>query len=91
MNYILISFESPHHTIKADKLLETAKINCAIYPIPREISIDCGLGLRILGTDLKKALALFNTENILYQKTYRLDEKNRVNLLEEFISEDQLK
>ena len=80
MNYVLIAFESPHHTIKADKLLETAKIKCAIYPIPREISKDCSLGLKILSTDLKKALALFNRENVLYQKTFRL----------KFISEDQL-
>lgn len=89
MNYILISFDSPHYTIKADKLLQTAAIKCAIYPIPREISKDCSLGLRIQSTDLEKTLALFKEKNILYQKTFHLNGKNQARLIDSFFSKDQ--
>ncbi len=88
MSYTLISFESPHHTIKADKVLQQAAIKCMVYPIPREISRDCGLGIRILSSDLDTALELFQKKDILLKNIFPINENNSRNLIDKF-SENQ--
>lgn len=89
MSYILISFESPHHTIKADKILEGSSIKRMVYPIPREISKDCGMGLRIAEADLDKVLQIFKENEILYKHIFPVDSKDHLNLIERFKSKDQ--
>ncbi|MCK4261323.1 MAG: DUF3343 domain-containing protein [Halanaerobiales bacterium] len=89
MSYILISFESPHHTIKADKTLEKSSINRMVYPIPREISKDCGMGLRLLQSDLDQALKLFQENDILFKHVFPVDKNDRLSLLDRFNSKDQ--
>lgn len=89
MSYVLISFESPHHTIKADKVLSDAGIKSTVYPIPREISRDCGLGIRINSTDLDQILALFKERDILHKHTFPMDDNSHLNLIDKFTSHDQ--
>ncbi|AZR73827.1 hypothetical protein BBF96_10775 [Anoxybacter fermentans] len=89
MSYVLISFESPHHTIKADKILEESKIPRMVYPIPREISKDCGMGLRLRQTNLNQALELFNKKGILYKHIFYVDAKDKLTLIDRFKVKDQ--
>lgn len=89
MSYVLISFETPHHTIKADKALGEIAVEKAVYPIPREISRDCGMGLRISQADLEQALRLFQERGILYKKTFPLSEKENTSLIDRFSVKDQ--
>ncbi len=42
--------------MKAEKLLKNAKITAKTIPVPRKLSSDCGLAIRISGTALEKIL-----------------------------------
>lgn len=88
MGYVLISFESPHHTIKADKALENIDIERTVYPIPREISKDCGLGLKVKQVNLKTALELFKQKDILYKHTFPVTKDDKLSLMDKFSSSE---
>jgi len=58
--YVLI-FNSVHRVMKAEKLLKNAKIPAKTIPVPRKLSSDCGLAIRISEIALEKILeALIN-------------------------------
>ena len=90
MSYVLISFETPHHTIKADKSLEEMGISRMVYPIPREISRDCGMGLRVLESDLEYVLRIFTEKGILYKKVFPVTEDGKAkSLIDRLKAKDQ--
>lgn len=89
MSYVLVSFETPHHTIKADKALAEVNIVKVVYPIPREISRDCGMGIRLLQADLEQALQLFTEKGILYKHVFPVDGRDKVSLLDRLVQKDQ--
>jgi len=47
MRYFILIFESTHHVLKAEKLLTGMGIKFDSLPIPKEISSDCGIAIRI--------------------------------------------
>jgi len=40
-------FLSVHHALRAEKLLKKAEIPCKLIPVPRHLSSDCGVCLRL--------------------------------------------
>lgn len=76
-NYILI-FNSVHRVMKAEKLLKLANIPNKTIPVPRKLSSDCGLAIRISNTpltDIINALIDEKPEEVYIQKN---DEFERV-------------
>lgn len=47
---------STSHAIRAEKLLKRAGIPCKMIPVPRNISSDCGVCVRVLRGDAAAAL-----------------------------------
>jgi len=54
-HYRLILFQSVHHAIRAEKLLNDGECPCKMVPIPRTISSDCGVCVRIPSDLVTKA------------------------------------
>ena len=53
----IITFPSVWHAFRAEKVLKTAGVTCALIPVPRELSSSCqGLAAKIIETDLDRAL-----------------------------------
>ena len=46
-SYNVILFESVSHALRAEKLLKAQGIACKLIPVPRQLSSDCGVCLRI--------------------------------------------
>jgi len=46
-DYIVFLFPSVNHALKAEKLLKAAGVAHKLIPVPRQISSDCGVCLRI--------------------------------------------
>lgn len=44
MNYLVITFESTHRAIKAEKALSSFDIE--IIPTPRQLTANCGISIR---------------------------------------------
>ncbi len=47
---------SPSHALRAEKLLQGAAIPCKLIPVPRHLSSDCGVCVRIRQSDQAAAL-----------------------------------
>lgn len=59
--YILI-FNSVHKVMKAEKLLKTSAIPSKTIPVPRKLSSDCGLAVRISSVNIKEITAALKDE-----------------------------
>lgn len=81
MEYFLITFQSTHQYMKAEKILKDLNYDCTLLHIPSEISADCGLGLKFSSSldnnKLKKIIMLtgINFDGIYYIKN-KENEKN---------------
>jgi len=54
----VIIFHSIHRVMKAEKLLKAAKAEILLIPVPRQLSSDCGLAIRITGSENQRVQTL---------------------------------
>ncbi|MBI9031942.1 DUF3343 domain-containing protein [bacterium] len=66
----IITFESTHQAMNANKLLTKRKLKCEIIPTPREISSECGFSIlgQVEDLDIIKNDGLLS--QIKYDKIY---------------------
>jgi hypothetical protein len=74
----LLSFDSIHHAIKAERLLRTANIAATAVPTPREISISCGQCLLFAAGDEEALLAILQTSQVRWSKLFCRDVVRRL-------------
>ncbi|GAB4402612.1 MAG: hypothetical protein Kow00123_13090 [Anaerolineales bacterium] len=53
--YSVILVHSTSHAIRAEKVLRAAGIPCKMIPVPRHISSDCGVCVRVGRADVDAA------------------------------------
>jgi len=53
--YAVILVHSTSHAVRAEKVLNQAGIACKLIPVPRQISSDCGVCVRVLQADAESA------------------------------------
>jgi hypothetical protein len=63
--YSVILVNSTNHAVRADKVLGNAGIACKLIPVPRQLSSDCGVCIRILQTDKSKALQILDSAKVV--------------------------
>jgi hypothetical protein len=61
MTYTAILFPSTNHAIRAEAILKQAGSGCKLIPVPRHISSDCGVCLRIAREDQVSARAALDS------------------------------
>ena len=69
----IVSFNSTHHAIRLDKLLEEATIRATTLPTPREITASCGISIRFLYEDIENVKKILNENNIEYKGIYKIN------------------
>ena len=47
MNYLILTFLSTHHVLKAEQVLLSKGIKLDIIPTPKDITSECGMSIRI--------------------------------------------
>lgn len=47
IDYAIVLFESYSHALQAEKIIKSHHISCKLIPVPRHLSSDCGVCLRI--------------------------------------------
>jgi hypothetical protein len=65
-HYSVILVFSTGHAMRAEKLLKNAGISCKMIPVPRHLSSDCGVSVRIEQQDKKKVLEVFEKNQFDY-------------------------
>ncbi len=64
IKYSVIIFLSANHAVRAEGVLLKNGFQCKLIPIPRNISSDCGICLRINTADIKQAVKILSNLNI---------------------------
>lgn len=44
---MLLAFKSTREVMAAEKRINAARIPCQLIPLPRSVSVECGMGIRI--------------------------------------------
>lgn len=62
--YSVILFLSANHAVRAESVLLKKGLHCKMIPIPRNISSDCGVGVRIYTVDKENVVKTLSNLNI---------------------------
>ncbi|HEY74564.1 MAG TPA: DUF3343 domain-containing protein [Thermoflexia bacterium] len=62
--YAVVLVYSTAHALKAEKALQRAGLSCKLIPVPRHISSDCGVCVRIHRADQEEVLEVLETVGV---------------------------
>jgi hypothetical protein len=62
--YVVLLMQSSNHAVRVEKLLRDVGIPCKMIPVPRHISSDCGVCVRILRQDADAARRVVSAARI---------------------------
>ena len=65
--YSVILVYSTSHAIRIEKLLKERKVDSKLIPVPRQVSSDCGVCVRIARTQIETARAVILAAKIEIQ------------------------
>ncbi|MBS4536978.1 DUF3343 domain-containing protein [Clostridium sp. D2Q-11] len=71
----VITFDSTHHAIKAEKEIKKEDINIKTIPTPREVSVSCGLSLKFDYIDLNRIKSIIQVNNLSISGIYKIIKK----------------
>lgn len=71
-DYAVILVYSTSYALRAEKFLKEAGILCKLIPVPRHLSSDCGVCVRIAQTDRDAALQALETANVEIDGIYNV-------------------
>ncbi len=67
----MITFESVHYVMKAEKLLRENGFNIKLIPTPREVSSDCGTAIEIFEEPIAMIKELLKKNNLFPDGFYK--------------------
>lgn len=70
-DYVAI-FHSIHRVLRAEQLLKQHQMAFLLIPVPRKLTSDCGLALRIAPTELPAVFAVLRGAELLPPELYQL-------------------
>jgi hypothetical protein len=60
----VVLFHTSNHAIRAERVLDRAGIACKLVPVPRHLSSDCGVCLRIAQGDQGRVRETLNEARV---------------------------
>ncbi len=70
--YAVILVQSTSHAMRVEKLLRDAGIACKMIPVPRHISSDCGVCIRVRHEDVDAARRAVEAGRVEVQGVYAM-------------------
>jgi hypothetical protein len=71
-DYGVILTHSTGHSLRAEKVLSEAGVETKMIPVPRHLSSDCGVALRIRRRDRESALKILTEKGVQYDRYEQL-------------------
>ena len=68
----IVAFNSTHHAIRTDKVLNEKAIQVTTLPTPREISSSCVISFRFLEKDMDTVVETLEENEILYHGIFKV-------------------
>lgn len=72
---LVLIFRGTHQVMSAEKQLKKAGVPMRLIPVPRRLSSDCGLAIRIFPPARNKAREVLSRSKILPKSVHILREK----------------
>ncbi|MBS4534406.1 DUF3343 domain-containing protein [Clostridium sp. D2Q-14] len=66
----VITFDSTHHAIEAEKKIKDENIDIKTIPTPREVSVSCGLSIKFDYIDLNRIKSIIEDNNLSISNIY---------------------
>ena len=63
----VILFATTNHTLRGEKVLKRAGLQAKVVPVPRHLSSDCGISLRIPADQEAQALSAMTAANLPHE------------------------
>ncbi len=63
----IITFQSTHQVLKTEKILQKEGVDFDIIPVPKQISADCGMAIRIEMESIKRIERILEEKAIVYK------------------------
>lgn len=80
----ILTFSSTHHALRAEELIEEQNIELDIIPIPREITAECGLAIRVSYEQKEQVEEILTNNKINMAGIYSLDADRKIDLIKKF-------
>lgn len=71
-DYAVILVYSTSYALRVEKFLKEAGIICKLIPVPRHLSSDCGVCVRIAQTDSDATLEILETAHLEFDGIYNV-------------------
>lgn len=81
----IITFEGTQHAIKAEADLMKKEIKTKTIPTPRDITLSCGLAIRIDLNDIDKIKELYDRGELKFKNLYSLSERPEGRILKKIV------
>jgi hypothetical protein len=60
----VLLFHTSSHALRAEKILQREGITCRLVPVPRQLSSDCGVCLRLARADTERAGLILSAQRV---------------------------
>jgi hypothetical protein len=71
--YAVILFRSSNHALRAEKIMLGAGRRCKLIPVPRQISSDCGVCLRIAADEVPAVREFLDRRRVEYEEVLAIE------------------
>ncbi|HDP98045.1 MAG TPA: DUF3343 domain-containing protein [bacterium] len=68
--YAVILVDSTSHAMRIERLLNSADIDCKMIPVPRQLSSDCGVCVRVRFDDVDRVKKQLEHDRVEFQVIY---------------------
>jgi bacterioferritin-associated ferredoxin len=65
--YAVLLVVSTSHALRAETLLRQSGVTSKLIPVPRHLSSDCGVCVRIAQQDVEQALAVLQSSGLTFE------------------------
>lgn len=83
--FAILTFEGTQHAIKAESYLIKEGIKTKTIPTPRDITLSCGLAIRIDIDDIDKIKEFYDSGELKFKNLYSLSESSGGRLLKKIV------
>jgi hypothetical protein len=64
--WAVLLFKSTSHVMRAEKTLQKAGVTCRLIPVPRQLSSQCGICLRVARADCTAAVDALSAARVAH-------------------------
>ena len=72
---VVLIFRGTHQVMSAEKILKKGGVPMRLIPVPRRLTSDCGLAIRIFPADKDRARTVLSTAGLLPRSVHILREE----------------